>query len=83
MGWHSSDTATLYFDNVRVPAANLVGEENSGFRQVMRGFNGERLQAAQQCTAFARVCLDEAVRWAGPQSVKPSASASASTRRYG
>lgn len=63
-GWHSSDTATLYFDNVEVPVENLIGEEDNGFRHVVKNFNGERLQAAQQCTSFARVCLDEAVRWA-------------------
>jgi acyl-CoA dehydrogenase len=65
MGWHASDTATLYFDGVRVPVGNLIGEENAGFRHVLRNFNGERLQAAQQCTAFSRICLEEAVKWAG------------------
>ena len=65
MGWHSSDTATLYFEDVEVPVANLIGEENAGFRHVLRNFNGERLQAAQQCTSFARICLEEATRWAG------------------
>jgi acyl-CoA dehydrogenase len=64
MGWHSSDTATLYFDNVEVPATNLIGPENGGFAAVMDLFNGERLIAAQQCTAFARVCLEEAADWA-------------------
>src|SRR6185436_4902220 len=43
MGWWCSDTATLHFDNVRVPAANLIGEENAGFRAIMRNFNSERL----------------------------------------
>ena len=65
MGWHSSDTATLYFEDVEVPVENLIGPENEGFRHVMRGFNYERLQAAQQCTAFARLCLAEAADWAG------------------
>lgn len=64
MGWHSSDTAALYFDDVEVPAENLIGPENGGFAQVMNTFNGERLIAAHQCAAFARVCLEEAVDWA-------------------
>ena len=65
MGWHSSDTATLYFEDMEVPVENLIGAENEGFRHVMVGFNYERLQAAQQCAAFARICLEEATRWAG------------------
>ncbi|MET0659836.1 MAG: acyl-CoA dehydrogenase family protein, partial [Steroidobacteraceae bacterium] len=64
MGWHCSDTAALYFDNVEVPAENLIGPENAGFRRIMQGFNGERLLAAHTCCAFSRVCLDEAVAWA-------------------
>jgi acyl-CoA dehydrogenase len=63
-GWHCGDTATLYFDNVEVPAENLIGPENGGFLRVLENFNSERLVAAQQCTAFARVCLQEAVSWA-------------------
>src|SRR4051794_36496437 len=35
MGWLSSDTATLYFNNCRVPAANIVGRENDGFKAIM------------------------------------------------
>ena len=46
MGWHSSDTATLYFEDLEVPAENLIGPENEGFRHVMVNFNYERLQAA-------------------------------------
>ncbi|MEM8800341.1 MAG: acyl-CoA dehydrogenase family protein, partial [Pseudomonadota bacterium] len=41
-GWWCSDTATLYFDQVRVPAANLLGRENAGFAIAMQNFNGER-----------------------------------------
>lgn len=64
MGWHSSDTATLHFDDVEVPADWLIGAENEGFRHVLKNFNSERLQAAQQCTSFARLCIAEAARWA-------------------
>ena len=64
MGWWASDTATLYFENCRVPVANLIGEENSGFRTIMLNFNDERLGMAGSCAAFARVCLDEATAYA-------------------
>ncbi|HYM02010.1 MAG TPA: acyl-CoA dehydrogenase family protein [Stellaceae bacterium] len=64
MGWWASDTATLYFDDCRVPAGNLLGSENEGFRIIMRNFNRERLGMAAGCTGYARVCLDEAVAYA-------------------
>jgi len=63
-GWWASDTATLYFDNVRVPAGNLIGVENQGFRVIMNNFNGERMGMAAGMEALARVCLEEAVAWA-------------------
>ncbi|MGI9284477.1 MAG: acyl-CoA dehydrogenase family protein [Pseudomonadales bacterium] len=63
-GWWASDTATIYFDNVRVPVGNLIGEENQGFLVIMNNFNGERLSMAAAMEAFARVCLEEAVNWA-------------------
>lgn len=64
MGWWSSDTATLYFDNCRVPAANLIGHESSGFRTIMHNFNDERLHGAALGAAFARVCLEESIAYA-------------------
>jgi acyl-CoA dehydrogenase len=64
MGWWCSDTAQLHFDNVRVPAAHLLGQENRGFEIFMRNFNHERLALAMQAYALARVCLDEASDWA-------------------
>ena len=64
MGWWASDTATLYFDSCRVPAENLIGEESSGFKIIMRNFNSERLGMAAGCAASARVCLDEAIAYA-------------------
>ncbi|WP_439572023.1 acyl-CoA dehydrogenase family protein [Phreatobacter sp.] len=64
MGWWASDTATLHFDNVRVPVANLIGPEGHGFRIIMRNFNHERLTMAAGCIAAARVCLDEATAYA-------------------
>ncbi len=64
MGWHSSDTAHLRFDNVRVPARYLVGEEGAGFRIIMTNFNGERLAIAVGALGFAQACYDEALDWA-------------------
>ncbi len=64
MGWWMSDTATLRFEGVRVPAANLVGEEGRGFRAIMANFNMERLGLAASAYGFARVCLEDALAWA-------------------
>jgi acyl-CoA dehydrogenase len=64
MGWWASDTATLHFDDCHVPAANLIGEEGGGFRLIMQNFNSERMGMAASCTAYARVCLDEAIAYA-------------------
>jgi len=43
MGWRSSDTAELVFDDCRVPAANLLGEEHRGFYAIMKNFQNERI----------------------------------------
>lgn len=64
MGWHCSDTAQLHFDGVRVPAANLLGEEGDGFRIIMRNFNGERMAMSAGALGFAQACFDEALDWA-------------------
>lgn len=64
MGWHCSDTATLYFDNCRVPADQLIGPENQGFMGIMRNFNNERVALAAQACALAQACIDEARDWA-------------------
>lgn len=64
MGWLASDTATIHFDDVEVPAENLIGPENAGFGAIMRNFNGERLGMAQQAAAYARLCYEDALDWA-------------------
>jgi acyl-CoA dehydrogenase len=63
MGWWASDTATLYFDDCRVPVANLIGEENAGFKTIMLNFNDERLNGSAFCNGFSRVCLEEAIAY--------------------
>ena len=64
MGWWASDTAQLFFDDCRVPAENLIGEENLGFRIVMKNFNAERIGMSASACAFAAVCLEDAIAWA-------------------
>jgi acyl-CoA dehydrogenase len=63
MGWLCSDTAGLTFDDVRVPAAHLIGEENSGFYAIMGQFAAERLSLAVQAYATAQRCLDLTLEW--------------------
>ncbi|OBK75362.1 acyl-CoA dehydrogenase family protein [Mycobacterium sp. 1164985.4] len=63
MGWRSSDTAELSYTDVRVPAANLVGVENSGFLQIAAAFVSERVGLATQAYASAQRCLDLTVEW--------------------
>ena len=61
-GWLSSDTAELIFDNVRIPAANLLGEEGKGFYSVMKNFQTERIalgaMAVGHCQQALRLTLD-------------------------
>jgi len=61
MGWWSSDTATLYFDNCRIPADNLMGEENKGFLAIMNNFNYERYMMGAQMLGMAKRCFEECV----------------------
>ena len=64
MGWWCSDTATLYFDDCRVPVGNLLGEENQGSKMIMNNFNYERIFMAASCIGFARACYEETVDYA-------------------
>jgi acyl-CoA dehydrogenase len=61
-GWLSSDTAELILDNVRIPAANLLGEEHKGFYGVMKNFQTERIalaaMAVGHCQQALRLTLD-------------------------
>ena len=63
-GWWASDTATLHFDNVAVPAANLIGAEGAGFALIMNNLNRERLMMAAGAIGAARACLQDAAEWA-------------------
>ncbi len=61
-GWLSSDTAELFLDGCRIPAANLLGEENGGFYSVMKNFQTERIalgaMAVGHCTQALALTLD-------------------------
>ena len=63
-GWWCSDTATIYFDDVKVPADHLIGEEGQGFLVILNNFNSERLAMIVNMEASARCCLVEAITWA-------------------
>lgn len=63
MGWRSSDTAELSYVDARVPAANLVGGENTGFAQIAAAFVSERVGLAAQAYASAQRCLDLTLAW--------------------
>lgn len=63
MGWRSSDTAELSYTDVRVPTANLVGIENTGFAQIAMAFVSERVGLAAQAYSSAQRCLDITVQW--------------------
>jgi acyl-CoA dehydrogenase len=63
MGWRSSDTAELAYTDVVVPAANLVGAENTGFAQIAQAFVAERIGLAAQAYSSALRCLDITAQW--------------------
>jgi short/branched chain acyl-CoA dehydrogenase len=64
VGWNASDTRELSFDDVRVPAANLLGEEGRGYAQFLRILDEGRIAIAALATGLAQGCVDESVRYA-------------------
>jgi acyl-CoA dehydrogenase len=58
MGWHSSDTREVVLDDVALPATAVVGAEGGGFRQIMEGFQLERIALAGMGLGHAAECLD-------------------------
>ncbi len=63
-GWWASDTAELSFDGCRVPASNLIGEENGGFAPIMMNFATERVFLASQSVAIAELAYRESIAYA-------------------
>ena len=66
---HSSDTAELFFDDVRIPRRLLIGEEGRGFRYIMQAFQGERLVLATMMNAVCRDVLEETLAYTAQRRV--------------
>jgi len=64
VGWCASDTHELAFDDVRVPAANLLGERGRGFAQFLRILDEGRIAIAALAVGLAQGCVDESVKYA-------------------
>ncbi len=64
MGWWASNQATLYFDDLRVPEENLMGQENFGFIQIMQNFNYERLSLVAISLGMMEAALEDSIAWA-------------------
>jgi alkylation response protein AidB-like acyl-CoA dehydrogenase len=63
LGTHAQDTAELFFDEVRVPASNLLGEEGKGFLYLVSNLGRERLSIAVSAVAAARTALDQTLEY--------------------
>ena len=62
-------TTELFFDELRVPAANLIGEEGKGFRYILSGMNAERILIAAECIGDGKFFIDRATAYANERSV--------------
>jgi alkylation response protein AidB-like acyl-CoA dehydrogenase len=82
LGMHASDTALLTFQEVRVPAENLLGQEGKGFYHIMWELQGERLTSACGCVAGAQRCFDQTLRYATERSAFGKKIASFQTIRH-
>jgi butyryl-CoA dehydrogenase len=63
LGQHASDTAQIRFENCRVPAANLIGEEGQGLKIALSGLEGGRIGIASQAVGMARAAFEAALRY--------------------
>ena len=64
LGQHASDTAQILFENCRVPAENLLGEEGMGLKIALSGLEGGRIGIASQAVGMARAAFDAALNYA-------------------
>ncbi|AZT85682.1 cyclohexanecarboxyl-CoA dehydrogenase [Marinobacter sp. NP-4(2019)] len=62
-GQRAIGRGSIFFDNVEVPAGNIMGDEGKGFKQVMQGFDYSRALIGLQCLAVAQQSLDETWQW--------------------
>ena len=63
LGWHASDTAHITFDDVFVPAENLLGQENQGFYLIMANFQWERLLMALGAVGAMKVAFEKTLKY--------------------
>lgn len=64
LGQHSSDTAQIRFENCRIPADNLIGQEGEGYKIALSALEGGRIGIAAQSVGMARSALDVAIAYA-------------------
>ena len=64
MGWWASNQASLFFDDCRVPATNLMGQEDYGFIAIMNNFNNERLTLIAGCLGMMKAAYEDSIEWA-------------------
>jgi butyryl-CoA dehydrogenase len=64
LGQHASDTAQLLFEDLRVPAANLLGREGEGYKIALANLEGGRIGIAAQCVGMARAAFEAALAYA-------------------
>ena len=64
MGWHASDTHPLSFDDLRVPAENLLGDRGRGYANFLRILDEGRIAIAALSVGAAQGCVDESIRYA-------------------
>ncbi len=64
MGQHCSDTATIVFENCRIPAENILGEEGQGYKIALSNLESGRIGIAAQSVGMARAALDAAIEYA-------------------
>lgn len=62
-------TTEVFFDNLRVPAENLIGEEGKGFRYILSGMNAERILIASECIGDAKWFIEHSVAYAKDRQV--------------
>ncbi|MFX9165692.1 acyl-CoA dehydrogenase family protein, partial [Acinetobacter baumannii] len=62
-GWRSSDTAELLFEDCRIPATNLLGEEGRGFYGIMQNFQNERIVLGAMAMGEALAAIEITLDW--------------------
>jgi len=65
LGVRGSDTAMLHFEDCRIPAENLLGEEGEGFKQFLTILDGGRISIGAMALGIAQGCLDQAIKYSG------------------